>query len=155
MNISSISKEIQDIIKGRTDNSFHQFARYVVAGAAAMLVDTGALWFLFEIAHFHRILAGSIGFALGALVNYLFSVFWVFSRRKVKNRYLEIISFVIIGLIGVGLNAGILELLNGGLNLHILPAKGISLSIVFFWNFFARKLFLFSKKGKPIWEKKD
>jgi putative flippase GtrA len=52
--------------------------------------------------------------------------------------------FAVIGLVGLGLNEGIIWSFTDLVHFHYLISKIISAIVVFFWNFFARKKILFS-----------
>lgn len=123
----------------------HEFIRYFVASGVALSVDVGTLWFLTSMLHVQYLLSGIIAFILGILVIYIFSVAWVFKTRSIQNYSHEFALFAIIGIVGLGLNEGILWALTGLLGFHYLFSKIVSVFFVFSWNFVARKSILFSK----------
>lgn len=131
-----------------TDNTFIQLFRYGFVGGAAFLVDYGFLFLLTEVFGIHYLLSATISFILGLITNYLLSVVWVFNNRKLANRWAEFGVFAIIGVIGLGLNALIMYLCTDKIGIHYMLSKIISTVIVFFWNFFARKIILFKNCSK-------
>ena len=80
------------------------------------------------------------------VVNYLLSILWVFANHTQNNRWVEFLVFAIIGIFGLGLNEIIIYLGTDIVGLPYMLSKLISTAIVFFWNFFARKIILFKKK---------
>lgn len=136
----------QDIVKGKTDSTLVQLIRYTFVGGFSFLVDFGVLAFLTEVMHLHYLLSAGISFLFGLLVNYLLSVKWVFSTRMVENKYLEFLLFLVIGLIGLGLNELFLWMLTDLAHVYYLISKILTAVVVYLWNFFARKILLFNRK---------
>ncbi|MCI2122297.1 MAG: GtrA family protein [Bacteroidales bacterium] len=136
--------------KENTDNTFIQLFRYVFVGGTAFIVDYGVLALLNKALGVQYLLAAGISFILGLIANYMLSVTWVFNSKTLDNRYVEFAVFAVIGIVGLGLNELIMYLFTGKLGLDPLVSKLISTAIVFFWNFFARKIALFSPRRKDI-----
>ena len=134
------------LFKEETENTLIQLFRYGFVGGAAFLVDYGVLVLLTEVFGMHYLLSATISFILGLVTNYLFSVVWVFNNRTLGNRWAEFTVFAIIGVIGLGLNALIMYVCTDKMGIHYMISKIISTVIVFFWNFFARKVVLFKAK---------
>ena len=70
------------------------------------------------------------------------SLFYSPSQQPLGRVY----RFAIIGVIGLGLNELIMYCAVELIGLHYMVAKLISTALVFFWNFFARKMTLFYKQ---------
>ena len=79
----------------------------------------------------------------GTSVSYALSVLWVFDTRRVASKAAEYALFVLVGAVGLALNEGLLWLFTEALGLHYLLAKVIAATLIFGWNFGARKLLLF------------
>lgn len=129
-------------------NTLIQLLRYGVAGGTAAVVDYGTLWALTEWAGVHYLVSAMCAFIAGLAVNYVISIFWVFTENRFANRKVEFLIFLIIGVIGLGLNELIIYFFSDVIHIHYMIGKLISTVLVFFWNFFARKLILFSTTGK-------
>lgn len=138
---------INKLFKDETENTLIQLFRYGFVGGAAFLVDYGVLVLLTEVFGMHYLLSATISFILGLITNYLLSVVWVFNNRTLGNRWAEFAVFAIIGVIGLGLNALIMYVCTDKMGIHYMISKIISTVIVFFWNFFARKVILFKAKS--------
>jgi putative flippase GtrA len=134
------------VFKGKTNNTLLQLIRYSFVGGFAFLVDFGTLAFLTEYFHIHYLVSAGIAFILGLIINYYLSVKWVFNTRAMENRWLEFLLFSLIGLVGLGLNELFLWILTDILFIYYLLSKIITTFIVYFWNFFARKVILFNKQ---------
>lgn len=104
-------------------------------------------------------MAGSaLGFTVSVIVNYILSFRFVFERKENLNRKTEFVIFVILSLIGLGLNQLIIwvcvgpiyrsvELLQRLLNYNLAytAAKVIATAVVMVYNFISRKMFLEKK----------
>ena len=122
-----------------------ELLRYFVVGGLAFGVDYGSLWLLTEVCGLHYLWSAAIAFLLGLTCNYLLSTHWVFDDRRLENRRVEFLVFALIGIIGLGLNELFLYVGSDLLHVHYMIAKLVSTGLVFLWNFFARKIILFSK----------
>lgn len=121
----------------------HEFIRYFVASAVALVVDAGLLALLTSVLGVPYLWSGAIAFLAGLAAIYLLSVTWVFNHRLVTDRWTEAAVFGTIGIVGLGINELVLYLLTGGLGLHYSVGKLASVALVFSWNFGARKYLLF------------
>lgn len=118
--------------------------RSIFSSGTATGVDFLVLIFLVEAAHIYYLIAASISFVVGTTITYIFSTSWIFSKRSVKNKKTEYSMYIFIGIIGVGLNALLMWLFTEKLLFHYILSKAVAGSMVFFWNFFARKILLFT-----------
>ena len=128
----------------KTDNVLIQLFRYTFVGGTAFLVDFGLLFFLKEVCGLHYLLSATLSFIAGLIVNYLISIFWVFTSKGNYNRKKEFLYFALIGLIGLGCNDLFMWLFTDKLAIFYLVSKIISTFLVYLWNFFARKYLLFN-----------
>jgi len=142
--ISSEDRGIISFISRKSDKTFIQLFRYGFVGGIAYSVDFGSLVFLTEVFEIHYLISAAISFILGLLTNYALSIFWVFPKRTLADKRIEFLIFSIIGLIGLGLNEVTIWFFTEFIHFHYLISKMFSTVIVFFWNFFVRKKFLFS-----------
>ena len=141
-----LQNKIQSVFKGKTNNTLLQLFRYTFVGGFAFLIDFATLYILTEYFNIYYLLSAGIAFIFGLIINYTLSVKWVFNSRAMENRLWEFLLFTIIGLVGLGLNELFLWILTDILLIYYLISKIITTFIVYFWNFFARKILLFSKQ---------
>jgi putative flippase GtrA len=120
-----------------------QLLRSMGASLVAFAVDFGALALLTEGARVHYLLSAGISFLMGTSVSYLLSILWVFPERRYSSRGVEYALFVLVGLVGLGLNEGLLWILTEKVRIYYLGSKVIAATLIFFWNFGARKFLLF------------
>lgn len=131
-----------------TGNIFIQLLRYFVSGGIAFVVDFSLLYILTEFVGLHYRLSTVIGFTVGLLITYLFSILWVFDSRRFKNAKLEITIFAFIGVVGLLLTSFFMWFFTDKLNVHYMLSKVFTTIIVFLWNFIMKKLTLFPKNGR-------
>jgi putative flippase GtrA len=136
---------LKRLLTGKADDTIKQLFRYGIVGGVAFIADFGTLFLFKEYAHVNYLVAAAMSFCIGLMVNYLLSIKWVFNQGKIENKFIEFTVFTIIGLIGLALNELMIWLLTEKLLMHYLLSKIITAFFVYFWNFFARKIILFSK----------
>lgn len=119
-----------------------ELARYFVASAVALGVDTG-LYALGLHLGLGYPLAAILSFLGGLTVAYLISVRWAFRTRRLRNARIEFIVFAAIGVLGLLLTESLLWLQIDVLAFGPVPAKLAASCGVFLFNFGARKLVLF------------
>jgi putative flippase GtrA len=120
-----------------------QLLKTVVASQAAFWLDFGILALLTEAAGLHYLASAAIAFLAGTTVSYVLSVVWVFDTRRVASKAAEYALFVLVGAVGLALNEGLLWVFTETLGLHYLVSKVVAATLIFGWNFAARKVLLF------------
>ena len=112
-------------------------------GGVAACVDIG-LFMLFAQKFglpYLRVAAGS--FVIATLVNYWLSIRFVFvSGKRFRQRWEMALVFAV-SVVGLAVNQGILALCVERLGMGLLFAKLAATGTVFFWNYFARRAFVF------------
>ncbi|MBQ8687180.1 MAG: GtrA family protein [Ruminococcus sp.] len=154
-------RQFSALFRGKTENTYIQFLRYVFVGGLAAVLDWGLSSLLFFYGFggetgtaFDAVpwltgsmLANGAGFAGGLVLNYVLSTCFVFRNSAVKSRLLEFLSFAAIGVVGLLLTLVItwcFELVLGDTTaLFQIMGKIVSTAAAFLWNFFARKLLLY------------
>ena len=143
-----------------TDSGFWQFVRFGVVGAIATVVDYAVLLTFAQILHLSEFISVAAGYTAGLVVCYIFSVVWVFSHRSVSNKHAEFAIFMLIGVIGWVLTEVCVIGCHKGLNalptvvahttdaMRLSLAKLVAIIVVFFFNFWSRKVLLFTDRSK-------
>jgi len=120
-----------------------RFFRYFVVGGAAACVDIGLFMLFAKVLGLPYLRVAAATFIVATLVNYLLSVRFVFvSGRRFRRRW-EITLVYAVSLVGLALNQVILSVSVEFAHLDLLHAKLTATGIVFFWNYLARRLFVF------------
>lgn len=140
-----ISQLVYEVFAKKRPSSLIKLIRYGFVAIAAFAVDFG-LFVLLSL-HIHYLIANSVSFVFGVAVNYTLSKMWVFDISNYK-RQAEIGGVFAIALIGLALNSTLIFIFTAAIGFMPVVSKLIATAIVFFWNFFARHIFLHSP-AKP------
>jgi putative flippase GtrA len=149
---------LKGIATGKDEGGFAQFIRYCAVGGAAAAVEIGFFALLSNILGVYHIVANTIAFVAGVLVNFFLSGSWVFGERK-RLLSPHFALFLGIGVVGLLLSDGILYILiDAGLFSFFfrgVDAPGVKLfskmaavALVLLWNFGARKKWVFGTRGR-------
>ncbi len=117
--------------------------RYLMVGATAAGVDLGIFLIFAKILGFQYLLVGAVGFTVATLVNYVLSIRHVFRSGARFSRKHEVILVYAVSAIGLALNQAILWAMVEGAGAELMLSKVTASACVFFWNYFARRHFVF------------
>lgn len=117
---------------------------YSVASAGALCVDIVVLWILVHFFTVGYLLSSTISFVAGAFVAYELSIRLAFKQHRLKDRHTELVAFILIGVLGLGVNAVVIFFTVSYLGLHYLAAKCVAAGFTFSCNFIARRQMLFA-----------
>ena len=113
---------------------FLRFVRFGVVGASGMAVDFAVTWLCKEKLRWNKYVSNSLGFIIAATNNYIWNRLWTFESQN-DSVAREYFSFLIIAIIGLGLNNLIIYLLHERLKLNFYFSKLIAIGVVTLWNF--------------------
>lgn len=121
--------------------------RFLGASIVATAVQYALLVLLVEAAASDPLLAAALAFAVGAVVNYLLRRNFVFRRNTPHRR--SVPRFLVVALVGVGMNSLIMLVGFKLLGLPYLISQIIATGMIFFWNFLAHRNFTFAPEHAP------
>lgn len=111
-----------------------RFVRFGIVGASGMVVDFAITWLCKEKLRWNKYVSNSLGFITAATNNYVWNRLWTFeSQNEAVAR--EYLSFLVISVIGLGINNLVIYLLHERLKLNFYLSKLIAIGIVTLWNF--------------------
>lgn len=116
--------------------------KFCVVGCSGMIVDFFFTWLCKEKWKWNKYISNSIGFILAATNNYVWNRIWTFQSQNLEVAR-EYISFIVISLIGLGLNNLIIYLLHEKLHFNFYLSKIIAIGCVTLWNFSLNYVFTF------------
>jgi putative flippase GtrA len=119
-----------------------EFSGYGVASAAALSVDMGLLWSFVHVG-INYIVASVASFTAGAVVAYWLSITLAFRRHRMRDRRVELLGFVAIGVMGLIINTSVIYTAVQFLSLHYMLAKSAAAGFTFAFNFIVRRQLLF------------
>lgn len=119
-----------------------KFLKFGLVGFSGLLVDYGFTYLFKEIFKIQKFVANSIGFTLAASSNYILNRIWTFKSTN-PDIMVEYSEFLIISIIGLGLNNFILWLILKKFNINFYLAKLFAIAVVTIWNFLANAFITF------------
>lgn len=119
-----------------------KFLKFCVVGFSGMVVDFGVTWLCKERLKWNKYLSNSLGFILAATNNYLWNRLWTFQSTS-RQIPVEYGKFLLISIIGLGINNLTIYILHDKLKLNFYLAKLLAIGIVTIWNFVMNYLFTF------------
>ena len=136
-----------------TQNSFIEFFRYLFVGGIATVVDwlfsfgtERAVASLTPIpSQWVYVIATTVGFAFGMVTNFLLSRAFVFSAKTARARTKtgEFLGHLTVGVTGLLLSYLIVWMGTSLLVDAYMPFRMIATAVVFFWNYLAKKFFVY------------
>ena len=119
-----------------------KFLKFCLVGASGMIIDFGTTWLLKENVKINKYIANSTGFILAATSNYLLNRFWTFQSENTQIAT-EYLSFVLISVMGLGINNTVIYILTEKLKINFYVSKLFAVGVVSIWNFLMNYLFTF------------
>jgi putative flippase GtrA len=121
-----------------------QLIKYGGVGGVAAIVEWTSFGMLIGAAHVFYLTAVVLSFILATATNYLLSSRLVFVRGR-HSPFKEVLLLYLVSAAGLLFNLILMSLLVGLLGMHAMLAKVMSTGLVFFWNYGARKMWVFEK----------
>ena len=129
------------IEKIKNNKLLMQILKFGIVGGTSFLIDYGIFTILSQLLHIHYLIASILSFTISVIYNYILSIKWVFDVSK-KQTTKEFAIFVILSVIGLGLNSLIMYISVDLLNIHEMISKILATAIVMVYNFITRKIFI-------------
>lgn len=124
-----------------------QLVKFGIVGVIAFLIDYGVLFVLTEYAGIYYLISGAISFTISVVFNYFASMKYVFSGKEGMSRKKEFTIFVILSVIGLGINQILMWLGVGFFHIYYMVTKIFATAFVMAYNFVTRKIFLEEKSA--------
>jgi len=121
-----------------------QVAKFLLLGVLSTVIDYLIYLFLVSVS-VDYVIAIVVGYSSGLLANYYIGRNYIFtSGTKFRSSHREFIAVVLIAIVGMVLNIAIVKALSYSLwNLDLMYSRIVAIGIVFFWNYFLRKIFVY------------
>ncbi|MCD8098424.1 MAG: GtrA family protein [Lachnospiraceae bacterium] len=111
-------------------------------GFLCFFIDYGIMVLLTEVVGINYLISSGISFTVSVIVNYILSVTFVFETDKKKNKIKEFVVFVVLSVIGLGINELCMWLATDLMGIHYMISKIGATAIVMVYNFITRKIFI-------------
>jgi len=82
-----------------------QIIRFLIVGVSAFVIDYGLMVLLTELTPLEYLSSATISFSVSVIFNYFASMRYVFSRKEGLSRRRAFSIFIILSVLGLGLNA--------------------------------------------------
>ena len=119
-----------------------QFLKFGIVGIIAFVIDYGLMVLLTEAFSVNYLLSATVSFAVSVVFNYVASMRFVFMHKEDLSRTREFVFFVVLSVIGLGINDLLMWLCTDYVGISYLISKLIATAVVSMWNFATRKVFL-------------
>lgn len=132
---------------GPVGGFFRQLVRYLFSGGLAFVVDFALLYLFTDIFGLHYRIGTTAGYLAGLAITYILAVVWIFDQHRTERRWLEILGFAAIGLIGMAATHASMWFFTEkvfGAD-YYLVSKILATGIVSVLNFVLKKYILFTK----------
>ena len=118
----------------------NQILKFGVVGGIAFVIDYGILFLLAKVIGLNELISAAISFIISLTFNYFLSTKWVFEAKKQTPK--EVIIFVLLSVVGLGINEVLIYLGTKKLGIDVMIVKLFATAIVMVCNFITRKLII-------------
>ncbi len=119
-----------------------QLMKFGVVGVIAFVIDYGLMVLLTEAFGVNYLVSATISFTVSVVFNYVASMRYVFRHKEGMSRRREFVIFVVLSVIGLGINNLLMWVGTGLFGISYLITKLFATAVVMLWNFVTRKKFL-------------
>ncbi len=124
-----------------------QFAKYIIVGLIATLLDFSFLWLLVEFGHLHYFWAAILSVMIVLWFSFTLNKYWTFKNLE-KKYFQQFIKYTISHAIALGVNLIVLTVLVEFFNLWYIFAKIFATAAAAITNFLLVKKFIFSEDNE-------
>lgn len=121
-----------------------KFLKFAAVGFSGLFVDYAFTYIFKEWVRVQKYVANSIGFTIAASSNYVLNRVWTFESDN-PDIVIEYSEFLIISIIGLGINNLVLWLIVSRLRINFYLAKFFAICVVTLWNFLANFFITFNQ----------
>lgn len=119
-----------------------QLMKFGVVGIIAFAIDYGLMIILAELFDVNYLVSATISFVVSVVFNYAASMRYVFTHKEGMSKRREFIIFIVLSVIGLGINDLCMWLGTSLLSVDYRITKIVATAVVSAWNFVTRKKFL-------------
>ena len=124
--------------------------KFGFVGFLCFFIDWGIMVFLTEVFGINPLISSTISFTVSVTVNYILSVTFVFETDKNANKGSQFVIFVLLSIVGLGVNELCMWLGTDLLGIHYMITKVGATAVVMVYNYINRQNFIEKKKvAKP------
>jgi putative flippase GtrA len=117
--------------------------RYFFVGGIAAAIDISLFAIFANYLKFPWTIVSVITFIIATFTNYFLSIRFVFESGSRYKKHHEILGVFIVSTLALLLNQLFLFLFIEKMNVHLVIAKCITTGMLFLWNYYGRRIFIF------------
>lgn len=125
-----------------------QLIKFGLVGVIATLIDFLILYLSTDLLGVNYLVSAAIGFIVSTIFNYVASMKYVFKSKYEDNKNKELLIFIGLSIIGLGINELLLMVLVENIGFHYMIGKLLATVVVMLFNFISRKILLEKKDDK-------
>ena len=119
-----------------------QFLMFAGVGAIGTIGHYTVLIVLVQFWAVDPVIASTLGFVVGAIINYILNYHFTFQSDKQHSEALT--KFFIVAIVGAGINSFIMYIGIENTNINYLLVQIFATGVVLLWNFVVNKLWTFA-----------
>ena len=127
-----------------------ELPQYFLVSCCALATDTGALLLLNSVFKVPYLLAATASFIAGGVLAYVLSVRFVWQADPAASKSFEVTLFILLGLVGLGINAVIMLGVVTGLCAPVIVGKGVAAGCTFICNYYLRRRWVFPDATRRV-----
>jgi putative flippase GtrA len=135
-------QKIRDLLA--SNPAYTQLFRFVVLGVASVIAELALLMLFNDGFDLEIMMANRFAFAIVLVANYWLSRVWVFGSGAM-NSGVEFLVFLLVSLVGLGINEVMMPYLIDHIALDKRLAKILTIGLVVAWNFTMKRMVVFKK----------
>jgi putative flippase GtrA len=128
------------------NETFRQAIKYLIVGGVCTIIDFALLYTLTKFCGLNYLVSSTISFLSGTFLNYYLCTFWIFKVRAVEKIHHELLYYIIITMVGLGISVLLIWVFTHFLGFYFMISKLLATFVTYWWNFGARKYFLHTIK---------
>ncbi len=125
-----------------------RIVRFVISGGTATAVNLGTMFLLIHFFHLWYLFSSMLAFSTSVFVSFTLQKFWTFEDASRSRLRSQASIYLIVILIGLGINTTLIYTFVEYAHLHYLVAQLISGIFIAVMNYFSYKHFVFQDSGE-------
>lgn len=127
---------------------FDQFLRFAGVGIIGTICQYLTLITLVTVFRVNAVLASTLGFVLGGIVNYYLNYHYTFHSKKGHQETSA--KFFTVAVLGLAMNGGMMHLGTEIFSVHYIVAQVVATGVVLIWNFLGNRLWTFASQNDRL-----
>ena len=139
-----------DVLKSHYKNHQKQLSKFTIVGLVNTVIDFALFSVFYNFFGVYYTIAHICAFFVAWVNSFIFNALWTFKNLKRDQLVKQVLSFFIVGIIGLVLSTLTIQFVGSGVSLYlenqdvaIYGAKILAMFVSFAWNYLGSALFVF------------